>query len=61
MSNAHHLDWNPRDASILDDPLTTYDRELLYWRPQFHPTDDAKPRRAHYPAGGFSALPVHFG
>ena len=26
MSNAHHLDWNPRDPSILDAPLTAYDR-----------------------------------
>lgn len=41
--------------------LGTLFEELLYWRPRFQPTSTGNPQRAHYPAGGFSALPLLFG
>ncbi|XOZ32410.1 cytochrome P450 [Halomonadaceae bacterium KBTZ08] len=41
--------------------LGTLFEELLYWRPRFQPASNGAPRRAHYPAGGFSALPLLFG
>ncbi|MGM0449976.1 MAG: cytochrome P450 [Pseudomonadota bacterium] len=41
--------------------LGTLFEELLYWRPHFRPADNSEPRRAHYPAGGFSSLPLAFG